>query len=130
MRRTKPDWARCYSSNDVAMTQKSIALAAILAIGYSVAFGQSYADRSVLLVGSWNIGQAEEGSVGDLKLMVNHLTTLKLDVLALNHLDGDTGLRNGRLDEIFGAVNEVDGHDWQYILFRTRLPPIEPDWSA
>lgn len=95
----------------------------ILLTTAAVTFGQTDQRPGSLNVGSWNIESIDSGSGQNVRIMAAHLDLLRLDILALNHVDGNAGRRNQQLDAIFQKANENEEVDWQYRLFANKSEP-------
>jgi hypothetical protein len=97
-----------------------LATTLILITASALTFGQSRQTRDLLIIGSWNIEDIERGSGQKVQSMADQLGLLRLDVLALNQVDGDSQRQNRQLNAIFELANEEEGQDWQYRLFENK----------
>jgi hypothetical protein len=100
--------------------KRLLATTLILITATALTFGQTNQTRDILIVGSWNIEDIQTGSGQKTDIMASHLRLFRLDVLALNHVNGNARRRNRQLDAIFEKANETDGQGWQYRLFENR----------
>jgi len=73
-----------------------------------------------LHVASWNISDDDVRSALKSQQMADHLRLLNVDILLLNHIDGNSDRRSARLDSIFAHGDSNDGQTWEYTLFANR----------